>query len=75
MPAYDRPIVINVPEQYPGRRPAADSVAAVIRFVRGPGEMERIQAWLDRAADAGIIERTTAREFHSRETSAELYFP
>lgn len=75
MPAYDRPIQINVPEQYPGARRSKDSVAAVIRFTAGPNQLVRIQAWLDRAADAGIIEKTVAKEYSSAETCAELYFP
>lgn len=71
MPAYDRPIVINV-DRLPRK---ADAVAAVVRFKVGPDQMARIQAWLDRAAEAGIIEPAKAREYHSVETTAELYFP
>ncbi len=74
MPAYDRPIRINV-DRGPDYRAPADAVAAVVRFKAGPDQMARIQAWLDRAADAGIIEQTTAREYRSAETYAELYFP
>lgn len=74
MPAYDQPIRFNLPSQFETRgRP--DAVAAVVRFKAGPDQMARIQAWLDRAAELGIIEQTTVREYHSVETTAELYFP
>ncbi len=74
MPAYDQPIRFILPSQHEVRG-RADAVAAVVRFKAGPDQMARIQAWLDRAADAGIIEQTTAREYRSSETYAELYFP
>ncbi len=74
MPAYDKPIVFNMPSQFAGRG-RVDAVAAVVRFVAGPDQKARIQAWLDRAAAAGIIEPAVATEYRSAETYAELYFP
>lgn len=52
-----------------------DSAAAVIRFVDGAQDMARIQAFLDRLAERGIIYPTKATAFNSQVTSAELYLP
>lgn len=54
---------------------AKDGAAAVIRFVDGNYDMARIQAFLDRLAERGIIHPTRAQEFNSQITSPELYFP
>jgi uncharacterized glyoxalase superfamily protein PhnB len=71
MPAYDRPIVINVPEQ--DRRRMQDSVGAVLQF--NSNDIERVQAWLDKAAAAGIIAPTTARSYNSTYGGPVWYIP
>lgn len=71
MPAYDRPIeYIRDP-----KAPKHKRVAAVITFVAGPEEMERIQAFLNRLAQRGIIETSLATEYDPEYTNPTLYFP
>lgn len=72
MPAYDRPIVFNTPEQF-DRRPAPREVAAVIKF--SSTDLDRINAYLAKLSDAGIITSWTARAYDGSITSPELYFP
>lgn len=71
MPAYDRPIQISVPEI--DRRRMQDSVGAVIQFQSN--DIERIQAWLDKAAAAGIIMPTTAHSYNSAHGGPVWYIP
>jgi uncharacterized glyoxalase superfamily protein PhnB len=71
MPAYDRPIVINVPEQ--DRRRMHDSIGAVIKFQSN--DLARVQAWLDRAAAAGIIEPTVAKSYDGTYGGPVWYIP
>ena len=72
MPAYDRPIEIRVPEQ-DRRRLQPVAVGAVIRF--NSTDVDRIQAWLERAAEAGIIQPTTCHEFNPEHGGPVWYIP
>lgn len=70
MPAYDRPIVINVDQP---KDPAPREVAAVIRF--SSTDLARINEFLSKLSDRGIITSYTARAYDPRFTTPELYFP
>lgn len=72
MPANTEPFRIYVPPADPRAKNAA---AAVIRFVDGNQDMARIQAFLDRLVERGIIHPTHVQEYNADITSAELYFP
>lgn len=69
MPANSRPFPVY------SDRNTSEAVAAVIRFKAGPDQMARIQAWLNKAAAAGVIEQATAQAYDPERTSAVLYFP
>lgn len=67
MPACDQPLHVRVPRQQ------QVAVGAVIQFKSI--DVERIQAWLDRAAAAGIIEQTTAHEYNPEYGGPVWYIP
>ena len=69
MPAYDRPIQFIAPQQ-PRRQHA---VGAVIKFKST--DIDRIQNWLDRAAEAGIIEPSTAKAYDAEYGGPVWYVP
>jgi hypothetical protein len=70
MPAYDRPIVITVDRP---TKPVPRQVAAVIKFTST--DLGRIEAYLAKLSDAGIITSYSARAYDADFTSPELYFP
>lgn len=69
MPANDRPFAINTP-RYESN---ANAVGAVIKFKSA--DVGRIQAWLDRAAEAGIIEPTAAHAYDGTYGGPVWYIP
>jgi uncharacterized glyoxalase superfamily protein PhnB len=71
MPAYDRPIQIRVDAEV--QRRTHDSVGAVLKF--NSNDIDRIQAWLDRAAEAGIIQPTVAKSYQSAYGEPVWYIP
>lgn len=71
MPAYDRPIQIRSFAEV--QRLPHDSVGAVLRFQSN--DIDRIQAWLDRAAEAGIIQPTVAKSYRSADGKPVWYIP
>lgn len=72
MPAYDKPIVINTPSEHLRRR-GHNMVGAVLQF--NSNDIERVQAWLDRAAEAGIIQPTTAHSYDGTYGGPVWYIP
>lgn len=70
MPAYDRPIQFHLPRQ---EKPAPREVAAVIKF--SSTDLDRINAYLAKLSDAGIITSWSAKAYDASVTSPELYFP
>lgn len=68
MPAYDRPIVINV-QRVPEQR-----VGAVIKFAPGV-DVERAQRFLDRLVERGIAEQTTAHQYDGTYGGPVWYIP
>lgn len=72
MPAYDKPIVINIPSEHLRRR-GHNMVGAVIKF--NSTDIDRIQAWLERAAEAGIIEPTNAVSYDGTYGGPVWYIP
>jgi uncharacterized glyoxalase superfamily protein PhnB len=71
MPAYDRPIVINVPDR--DRHRMHTGIGSVLKFKSN--DLERVQAWLDRAAEAGIIEPTRAHTYDATYGGPVWYIP
>lgn len=70
MPAYDRPIQF-IPQPQAQRR--QEAVGAVIKFKST--DVNRIQAWLDRAAAAGIIEPSMAKAYDAEYGGPVWYVP
>lgn len=71
MPAYDRPIHFQAGASSAPVQPTA--VGSVVIFKST--DVERVQAWLDRAAEAGIIEKTYANTYNPTYGGPVWYVP
>lgn len=71
MPAYDRPIHIQAGVSSAPVQPTA--LGAVVIFKST--DAARVQAWLDRAAEAGIIEKTHANTYNPTYGGPVWYVP
>lgn len=71
MPAHDRPIHFNLPP----RKSEKNAVAAVLVFDCSPDELERVNAFIEKLKERGIVRSGHAAAYDNNVTSAELYFP